>query len=440
MAMETELLVIGAGPAGLSAAAKAAKLGVETILVDEHRAPGGMLALLGTTSARDGAATDGGLRQTLLAEAQSAGATLLSQALAWGIFEDLLTGVLTPAESLEITPRALIVAAGATDRPMPSPGWTLPYVLNAQEALRLVYEQDALPGRTAVVASCGGAGVPVALALQAGGVRVAALAEYASLEAEEREALAAAGIAAHELARVAEARGTEYVRAVVLQTADGLRTVDANTLVFATGRAPLIELFAVTGCALRWEPSLGGHVPERSRHLETSVEGLYAIGASAGLCGPRVAVAEGRVAAAAAAVRVRPNADTRARLDAALRDLEAARAADDPAIRREVDTLWQAETDAVALALRSPDLHLCRCEKVTVASIREAIEHGAKTPGEVKRATRMGMGECQGKNCRPLLSRAVALVTGGELAAVPPLTFRPPVRPVPLDALLRGSE
>jgi NADPH-dependent 2,4-dienoyl-CoA reductase/sulfur reductase-like enzyme len=140
MAMETELLVIGAGPAGLTAAAEAARLGVETILVDEHRASGGMLALLGETPVRaaHGPAASADLRRVLHAEAARAGATLLSQALAWGIFEDLLVGVLTPGESLEIKPKALIVAAGAADRPMPCPGWALPYVLNAQEALRLV--------------------------------------------------------------------------------------------------------------------------------------------------------------------------------------------------------------------------------------------------------------------------------------------------------------
>ena len=118
--------------------------------------------------------------------------------------------------------------------------------------------------------------------MQQRGLRIAALAESATLDAAERRALADAGIAVHEGAQVSEAQGVEYVRTVVLRTADGTRAVDANTLVFATGRAPLVELFAVTGCALRWDPALGGHVPERSATLETSVEGLYAVGASAG--------------------------------------------------------------------------------------------------------------------------------------------------------------
>jgi thioredoxin reductase/bacterioferritin-associated ferredoxin len=442
MAMETELLVVGAGPAGLVAAAEAARRGIETMLVDEHRGTGGMLGVLGTVplAAEAGARPASEVRRALHADAERAGVTVVDQSLVWGIFEDLLAGVLTPAENLEIKPRALIVAAGAADRPMPFHGWTLPYVLNAQEALRLVYEQDALPGRTAVVASAGGAGVPVALALHAAGLRVKALVESAALRDDEREALGAVGITAHEGARVTEAQGTDYVRAVVARGPGARedRIVEANTLVLATGRAPLIELFAVTGCALRWDEAAGGHVPERSPHLETSVAGLYAIGASAGVCGLRVAAAEGRVAAEAAAARMeraQPGV-----LEAAMEDLAAARAAEREAVARETAALWQLETDAVRAALGAPEMLLCRCENVAVQRIREAIEDGAESPGEVKRATRMGMGECQGKTCRPLLSRAVAEITGGRLAAIPPLTFRPPVRPVPMDALLRGRE
>ncbi len=444
--METELLVVGAGPAGLVAATEAARRGIETILVDEHRGTGGMLGVLGPVPlvADGGALPASDVRRALRADAESAGVTVIDQSLVWGIFEELLTGLLTPAENLEIKPKAVIVAAGAADRPMPFPGWTLPYVLNAQEALRLVYEQDALSGRTALVASAGGAGVAVALALKAAGLRVEALVESSTLTAEERAALDAVGVAVHEGAYVAAAQGTDYVRTVVLRTEAGTRTVDAvgtvdaNTLVLATGRAPLIELYAVTGCALRWVAEAGGHVPERSPRLETSVTGLYAVGASAGLCGLRVAAAEGRVAAEAVAEALgRASAGG---LDAAIHDLNAARAAEASAVPRETSALWQLEADTVRASLDAPDMVLCRCENVTVQRIRDAIANGAETPGEVKRATRMGMGECQGKTCRPLLSRAVAEITGGPLAAIPPLTFRPPVRPVLLAALLRGGE
>ena len=438
--IETELLVIGAGPAGLAAATEAARLGVETILVDEHRGTGGMLGILGQVRVPGelGPAAASEVRRAMHAEAERSGATIIDQSLVWGIFEDLLAGVLTPAENLEIKPQAMIVAAGAVDRPMPFPGWTLPYVLNAQEALRLVYEQDALPGRTAVVASSGGTGVAVALALNAAGLRVTTLVESTTLGAEEKAALEAAGIGSYEGAVIAEALGTDYVRTVIVRGAGRDQAVDGNTLVLATGRAPLIELFAVTGCALRWDESAGGHVPERSAHLETSVSGLYAIGASAGLCGLRVATAEGRLAAAAVASRL--GREGGADLEAAAGALASARAADTASVARETSALWQLEADTVRAALADPEMLLCRCEKVTVGRIREAIAGGAETPGEVKRATRMGMGECQGKTCRPLLSRAVAEITGGRLRAIPPLTFRPPVRPVPLEALLRGGE
>src|SRR5688500_16620411 len=127
--IETELLVVGAGPAGLAAATEAARRGIETVLIDEHRGTGGMLNVLGqvVVAGDRGARTASEIRRAMHTDAERAGVTVIDQSLVWGIFEDLLAGVLTPAENLEIRPQTMIVAAGTADRPMPFSGWTLPY-------------------------------------------------------------------------------------------------------------------------------------------------------------------------------------------------------------------------------------------------------------------------------------------------------------------------
>jgi len=81
------------------------------------------------------------------------------------------------------------------------------------------------------------------------------------------------------------------------------------------------------------------------------------------------------------------------------------------------------------------DLIICRCEEVSLAEILEAIHEGARTLNEVKRRTRAGMGLCQGKTCRRLVTQILARQTGQPVGEVLPSAFRPPVRPIALGIL-----
>ena len=430
---------MGGGPAGLAAAAEAARRGAEVLLVEEQRVPGGGLAVLGDVlvDGGTGPVRSADMRKSLEQEAEEAGVTILTQTVAWGTFEERAVGVLTPVENLEVRPAALILAPGSTDRPLPFPGWALPTVMNAQEVLRLVYLQGIRPGRRAVVASAGGAGVPVALALQGAGIAVETVVEASWLDPEEHARLAAFGIQVIESARVGSAQGQEYVKAVLVNTEQGEQMRRADLLVLATGRAPQNELCWIAGCEMRWEAGAGGHVPVRSVALETSMPGIYVAGDGGGVCGLRTALAEGRVAGAAAAARCMGAADPEAAL---LDALARAVAADAARVSREMDALWSLEASAVQCALVHPEIILCRCEHVTATDVQRVVREGALSPGEVKRHTRAGMGECQGRTCRLLLARAIAQINGVHPHEIPTLTCRPPVRPLPLDALLRGPE
>lgn len=440
MALEVELLVVGAGPAGLSAAEEAARLGVEVVVVDEHRAPGNALATLGTVSVRTAAGLRPAveLRNKLTSAATAAGAIILSQSLAWGLFDGLSVGLLTPGENVELRPLVLIVCAGTVDRPLPFAGWTLPTVLGAQEALRLGYLQDARSRGEVVVMSVGGLGVPVALALRGAGLTVSAVLEAGALTVQERDALVHVGIQPYNHAIVTKACGHEYLREVIVRTPGGTINLAGSTLVVASGRAPLTELCWLSGCEMLWEQRRGGYVPVRSAVLETSVERLFVAGGAGGVCGTQTAIAEGRLAGAAAAVRL--GRGSTSALDTLIDDLHVALMNEAEMVTREMGVLWQVESTMMEEMLLDPEAIFCRCEGVPVIRLQDAVGGGAQTVGEVKRLTRIGMGECQGRTCRPLLSRGLARLCGGDVATSPPITFRPPVRPVPLSALLRGTE
>lgn len=89
---------------------------------------------------------------------------------------------------------------------------------------------------------------------------------------------------------------------------------------------------------------------------------------------------------------------------------------------------------------RAEDVIICRCEEVSRREILEAIAAGAMTVNEVKKRTRAGMGLCQAKTCRRLVTQILAEQTGQPVSQILPATFRPPVRPVPLGVLATGQE
>ncbi|MBM3449731.1 MAG: FAD-dependent oxidoreductase [Armatimonadetes bacterium] len=434
--MEMDVVVVGGGVAGIAAATEAARGGADVLLVDENRALGGALAPLGDVAVGPDATAASRLRETMAAETRAAGVTVLGESLLWGIFDGRQACVLTPGENLDLVPSALVLATGAADRPLPFPGWEIPTVMTAQDMLRMV-SADAAPGRHVLIASAGGWGVEAALALRAAGIGIAAFLESGALEGGARDTLRAAGIPVHENAVLSAAHGTEYVQGARFHGGGVSRDIKVDAIALAFGAAPLAELFWIAGCEMAWNAAAGGHVPVRNDDLETSVPGIYAAGAAGGLCGLSTAIAEGRVAGAAAAVRA--GKGDRGSVGARRAEANAAREREAPAIARALGALWALETDLVGSVLSSSDAPLCRCEKVSGARVRAVIEGGAQTASEVKRITRAGMGECQGRNCRPLLSRAVALLTKSDVALAAPITFRPPVRPVPLEALLRGK-
>jgi thioredoxin reductase/bacterioferritin-associated ferredoxin len=437
MTVEIEVLVVGGGPSGLAAAAEAAQNGAEVLLVDEGRITGGSLARLGDEPViLDGRSTSASaVHDSIQAAARAADVTILRKSLVWSVFPDRSVAVVSPGESIDIRPQALVIAPGAVDVLFPFEGWTLPGVLTAKEALNLVFGTQTRLGRNAVIVGAGGRGVPVAMALRSAGQTIAGLAESETLTDAERSTLQEAGIPVFESSRVLAVHGEDYVETIRLSTINGYREFDAETLILATRQFPQIELSSLADCEIRWAPHLAMYVPSRSSNLQSSVPGIFIAGAGGEICGLGTAIAEGRLAGVAVAAFLRR--DTAARLRPRVSGLESIRTEERPQVRRGMIASRRLEVEAVKEALANPEMILCRCEEVPVRKIREAINMGARIPGEVKRATRIGMGECQGRNCRFLLSEAMAQITGSAYEDLPPLTYRPPVRPLTIGALVQ---
>ena len=190
------------------------------------------------------------------------------------------------------------------------------------------------------------------------------------------------------------------------------------------GFLPANEILRLLGCRHVYDAGRGHLVTVRDADGRTTVPGVLGVGDGCGLGGARAAEAEGVLAGLAAAAALgRSPARTRARAGLARQ-------------RRFQKALWQLfAAPYPGLALADPGTIVCRCEEVTLGEVEIAMADAGNALGSVKRLTRAGMGRCQGRYCGPLLAGLLAARTGqapDEFAFFAP---RPPIRPVPLDAI-----
>ncbi|NGM44524.1 FAD-dependent oxidoreductase [Rhodobacter sp. SGA-6-6] len=460
--LSCDVAVIGAGPAGLAAAKEAAAAGADVLCLDLYDRPGGQYAMQpGDPSGPLAASEAARLGRDLAEAARAAGVRLLSRAeLFWAAPEGegfLLYAALDGgAGALAVRARAVVVAAGAMERPLPFPGWTLPGVIGAGAAQRLVKSGGALPfGGKVVLAGTGAFLMAVASTFAKAGRRIDHFVERQPLRPLSSLTMlapwpsrwsAAAGLLAdlrrtgaqqHHGHAVTRALGRDRLEAVEIAPVDALGRPDLSraeriggvgALCIGYGFQPVIDATTALGADHAHNPALGGwHCLARPDSGETSRPGLYAAGETCGIGGMRPALVSGRIAGLSAAARVLGRTP-------------------DPGLMRSLAAeLAKARRFAVSLAAHWPAPEappvplpeaevICRCEDVRLSDIRAAVQAGAAETFAVKMWTRAGMGPCQGRVCGAALAAALAE------AGVPPgqagyNRAHLPLRPVPMNAV-----
>ncbi len=439
-----DILVVGAGPAGLAAATAAAEAGASVVLLDERTATGGQYTKPVGAALRDSAPDARfrlGMRTT--ARAVQAGVTIETEALVWGAFAPDEIAALVRGTAVTFRPRRLILATGAHERPVPIPGWTLPGVLTTGGLQTLARTQLVCPGQRVLLAGTGPLNLQVACELLARGIRPVAVVDSAPrpTTAAWRDVMrltaASPGLAVEGMrmlwtlrqagvpvlwgSRLTRLDGQDRIETAVLH--DGARFA-IDTVALNAGFQPEVGLARALGAAHRYVDSGLGHLAtETDEDGRTSLGSVFAVGDGAALGGARVAAARGRLAGLAAA-----------------RDLGHASAAED---RRTRATLRRALTFQGALGRVFPlppvdpgsiedATIVCRCEEVTAGMLRAEIASGLASLPALKKATRAGMGRCQGRFCAATVARLCPTAAEPEGFAAP----RAPVRPVPAAALM----
>ncbi|HWG05343.1 MAG TPA: NAD(P)/FAD-dependent oxidoreductase [Beijerinckiaceae bacterium] len=460
---EPDLVVIGAGPAGVEAALAASEAGVKTLIVDEAPRAGGQIyrALPETFIVRDESALgpDYGAGESLRARLAASSVQTAFGHRVWRIASGLSIEAASADGARKWQPRAILAATGAYERVVPFPGWTKPGVMGLAAATILIKSQQVLPGRKIAVAGCGPLLAAVAASILASGGEVAAVIDLASrgewlktLPAlASRPHLLARGLRwaatirtagvpmffGHTIARVEDEDDEITGIAIRPVGADGTpiagtaeRWIEADTLVVGHGLVPSTEISRVLRAKHVFRPERGGWIVKCDSGQRTSIPGLYACGDGTGISCAAAAALEGRLAGMTIA------------LDLKLIDQGAyARAV------REIDReLLPARRFGAAmaqlLALRpglvaaiDPQTIVCRCEDVRRASVEDAIATGAFDLNQLKAWTRAGMGPCQGRLCGETIGTLASAHWGGR-DVTGQWTGRLPLRPVPMAAII----
>lgn len=455
--IETEVLVLGAGPAGLAAGLAAARAGADVVVVDERAAAGGQYYKQPAASFTvDARRIDGQYRagRTLMDEARGSSLKLLLNTRVWGAKDAAELYAVQGTQPLTIRPQRLVLAAGAYERVVPFSGWTLPGVMTTGAGQVLLRSYQISPGQRVLIAGNGPLNMQLAAELVRAGATVVAVVE-SSVPTSVRHGVdlartAAASpslvwnglgyIATLRRARVPLLTGSLLVRAsgsdrvagaVVARIArDGRvdvsseRSFEVDAICVGYGFMPGNELARVLGVRHSVDPVSGGYTVDRTSSGRTSIPGVWAVGDNAAIQGAKVAQAAGNVAGLEVASSLGHRAATSVTAERQLRRH-----------RRFQTALWRIyQGPPLSDQLVDPDTVICRCESVTLGTIDEALA-GASTAGAVKRVTRAGMGHCQGRFCGSFIMQRAAQRYGTRIDAQSGFAPQPPLRPTAVGAI-----
>lgn len=313
--LTTDLLVVGAGPAGLGAAIQAAGHGARVVVADENSAPGGQLfkQIHKFFGSREHHAGTRGFRigQMLLEEAERLQVEVLLDTLAWGLFPDNEVALRRRGTSFSVRAGQIVVATGASENSLSFPGSTLPGVMTAGAAQTMCNVHRVLPGRRILMVGTGNVGLIVSYQLMQAGAQVAAVIDAAPAVGGydvHANKLRRAGVPIHLSHTISAALGRDEVEGAELVALDeeGLvipgsrKRLGVDTICLAVGLAPRIALLQNEGVSLEFSSCLGGHLPLHDRRMQVR-PGLFVAGDVAGIEEASTALEEGRMAGESAA-------------------------------------------------------------------------------------------------------------------------------------------
>jgi len=449
------LVIIGAGPAGLSAANIASEHGLNVAVLDEQAAPGGQIyrSIESIPDARiDNLGADYQRGQQLVKDFRASQAEYFPNCNVWSINDRLEIGVVCDGANRVITADQILIAIGAMERPVPFRGWTLPGVMNAGAGQIMYKQAGILPQDGVVLAGSGPLMLLLGWQYLHAGVKIRAILDtspynnllralphlpralmahhYISRGFQYQNMLRLAGVPIIKAVKNLQAHGNKKLEKVSFSSLFKQHEIETDLLLIHFGVIPHTHLSRAAGCQHYWDHNQQCLRPQLDEWGTSSHPHIFIAGDNAGIGGARTAEHAGRLAAYQILYQ---NQD----ISLSQRNLEARNdrkwMRSDLHIRPFLEKLFRHPWPL--LSRPDDDTIICRCEEITAGDIRKEIERGLDHSNQVKFISRCGMGPCQGRQCALPVAHIIAEQNGSKMHSDAFYNVRPPVTPLTLGQL-----
>ena len=458
--MHTDLLIIGAGPAGMAAATEATKLGLSCILLDEQRQAGGQIyrnVEAGGLPDRSILGADYYAGEPMVQALHASTCEQIKEASVWQITADGKVFYSRHGKASFIQAQHVLIATGAQERPMPIAGWTLPGVMTAGAA-QIMLKNPGLAANEAVFAGTGPLLYLVVWQYLQAGIKVKALLDttprgnyYLAMGkwlsacygvGYVRKGLALLhgiksagvpiikGVSQLEAFAGDEKEGKAGISTVKYVAKGQAGSIDTQHLFLHQGVVPNINLAMASGCQHHWHEQQLCWTPELDLWGQSTQDHISIVGDAGGIGGAKASAWHGAMA-------VQNIACLLGRQTNQVRDQSSRKWRQkwrrERAFRPFVDQLYR--PTAEFRVPQSDNVLVCRCEEVDLAEIKSAAAQGCLGPNQLKSFTRAGMGPCQGRQCGLIVSELMANFTAQTMDESGYYRLRAPIKPLTLGEL-----
>ena len=467
MTFEADVVIIGAGPAGMSAAGALHKYDCKVVILDEQVEPGGQIYKAIESVSRDrpeelsflGPAYNDGIKHTK--KFRSKVIDYRPRSTVWHIGKSTSTNhydvfYSCGGISKKLSTKYIVLASGAMERPVPLPGWTLPGVMTIGAAQSALKTSGVYPAGNLVLAGSGPLVLQFASQLIAAEVQISAIVDTAPAGALLRalrylpRALLAfsylykggqlmrkikrSGVKVYRNGSCLRVLGNQRVQKLCFESNGMEVNLQADIVALHEGVIPNTQLTRLLDIKHTWSEGQRSFSPIVDSCGESSKEGIFIVGDSAGVFGSKTAEYNGLIAGLSIAERL--GCIKESYRDLMIKEKKLRRFLDG-SIRPFLDALfpapkWVGLTDDATI--------ICRCEEVTAGEIRSVAAKGCSGPNQAKAFLRCGMGVCQGRMCGASVTEVMSQALGKAPSDVGSYRIRPPIKPLSLSEIASLSD